>query len=300
MRNMVHRLNPIVILAGEYAQTLEALHYSPRSVDAYRKAVGHFATRCEKQDVSNITREDLEKYRAELLERGVKTSSVSVYMRGIRLFFKHLEARQVVFVNPAEGVGMIKEDRRLQPVPSEEEMRILLSQPDTTRPGGIRDRAFLETMYSSGARKQETLNMTVSCLDLENGRARITGKGNRQRVIPLGEQAVRWLKAWLEERKRLAGADSGDALWLAQKGTPMTSAHITQVLFQYSKAPGITSTINFHAIRRACASHMLSRGASPMAVQVLLGHATTKHLSRYLKVTNADIMQEYRKTRVGQ
>jgi integrase/recombinase XerD len=252
-------------------------------------------------DARSITRRDLEVYRGRLLDRGFKPASVSVYFQAIKLFFRYLEDEQRIFENPTKGLPPIRASRTLPPVPTEEEIRVLLDQPNVATPIGIRDRAILETMYSTGLRRQETLDLNVGSVKLEQGVIRVMGKGKRERMAPLGPGASQWLGRYLiEVRPHLAGTASGETLWLANNGKPLDSNGLEFVIRRYRKAPGITTHIALHAIRRACATHMLRRGASPVTIQMLLGHATMEHLGQYLRLSITDIRRVHEASRVGQ
>jgi len=300
MENLSHSGRSVEVVAREYIEELKALRYSAKTLEHYQRSLQDFVATVRKDDPCAITARDLEKYRGALLARGFKPASVLTYFQSVRLFFKHMEETQRIFVNPTAGLAPMKKSRELQPVPTEEEMRILLAQPDLTTRAGIRDRAMLETVYSAGVRRRELLDMTVSCLDLDNGRARIMGKGQRERMVPLGTEAVRWLRVYLQQvRNAEARVCSGDALWLAKRGLPMGYANPPQLLVRYSKAPGITTRIGLHSIRRACATHMLRHGASAGAIQLLLGHTDMRHLSQYLNVTISDLKNAHEESRLG-
>ena len=282
-------------------ESLRARRYSPRSIQTYGDAIRDMIASIGKSDVREIGRRDLERYRLSLVDRGFKPASVSVYFRASRLFFRHLEERQLIFENPAAGHPPIRSARTLQPVPTEEEMRILLAQPDVSTPVGLRDRAILETMYSAGIRRQETLDLKVGSVDLERGVVRVMGKGQRERMAPLGPAAVEWLVRYLAEaRPALAETSSGVALWLGKNGKPLSGAGLQDMLRAYRKVPDIVTLIGLHSIRRACATHMLRRGASPVTIQMLLGHADMKHLSQYLRLTISDLQCAHAASRVGQ
>jgi integrase/recombinase XerD len=301
MEEAVNNHNRVVIAAGAYLERLRIKRYSERSLMVYGKAIEDMRTHIAKEDVRTITHQDLEGYRSVLLERGFTVSSVVVYFQAIKLFFKYLEEQQLIFENPALGFTSIRVPDLLQPVPTEEEMRILLEQPKTNTLIGIRDKAILETMYSTGIRRQETVDMKVGSVNLEESTARIMGKGSRERVVPLGPMAVEWVRRYLTEvRPVLACENRGDALWLIMGGKPLNSTALQVTMWQYRKAPGITTPIGLHTIRRACATHMLRRGASPVTIQMLLGHATMEHLGKYLRLSIRDIKQAHEASRVGQ
>jgi integrase/recombinase XerD len=156
-------------------------------------------------------------------------------------------------------------------------------------------------MYSAGIRRQETLDLKVGSVDLERGVVRVMGKGQRERMAPLGPAAVEWLVRYLAEaRPALAETSSGVALWLGKNGKPLSGAGLQDMLRAYRKVPDIVTLIGLHSIRRACATHMLRRGASPVTIQMLLGHADMKHLSQYLRLTISDLQCAHAASRVGQ
>lgn len=301
MKNIGNRQCCVSSVAEEYLKGLRMKRYSERSIQTYRDAIRDVISRINKSDVRLISSHDLETYRAGLLKRGFKTSSVAVYFQAIKLFFRYLEERQLIFENPLTGMAPIRVPKLLQPVPSEDEMRILLEQPDINTPLGIRDRAILETMYSTGLRRQETASLNVNAVKLQEGLIRVMGKGQRERMVPLGPTAVEWLGHYLAGvRPGLANKSSGEALWLTLIGKPLDGNSLQYILRQYRKAPGITTPIGLHSIRRACATHMLRRGASPVTIQMLLGHADMKHLSQYLRLSITDLQRAHGASRVGQ
>ena len=301
MKNRAHNGSRISVLAAEYLDGLRVRRYSARSIEIYGRAIRDMIASMGKSDPREIGRRDLETYRLSLVERGFKPASVSVYFRAARMFFRYLEERQVIFVSPAAGLPPVRKARMLQPVPTEEEMRILLEQPDVSTPFGIRDRAILETIYSAGIRRQETADLKVGSVNWEQGVLRVMGKGQRERMAPLGPAAMSWTARYLAEvRPELSGSGSGDALWLAQNGRPLDGNALQGMMWRYRNAPGITTPIGLHSIRRACATHMLRRGASPVTIQMLLGHADMKHLSQYLRLSIADLQRAHGASRVGQ
>lgn len=291
----------IAVLADEYLESLRLRRYSPRSVAAYAGAIADMIAAIGKEEPRLVTARDLEAYRGKLQAQGFKPASVSLYLRAVRQFFRYLEERQLVFESPAAGLPPIRVRGICQPVPSEEEMRVLLAQPDVDTPLGLRNRALLETLYSTGLRRQELVGLRTGAVDLKEGVVRVMGKGRRERIVPLGPSAAAWVARYLAEvRPALAGAGSGDALWLAHNGRPLDGNALHAMLWRYRRALGILTPIGLHAIRRACATHMLRRGASPVTIQLLLGHATMEHLSQYLRLSIADLQRAHAASRVGQ
>ena len=248
-----------------------------------------------------ITRLDVEQYRQRLLERVFTDNSLAVYLQALRLFFRHLEENLCIFESPLAGLAALRRAKPLQPVPTEAEMAILLGAPDVTTPLGVRDRALLETVYSTGVRRQELLDLATGAVDLDAGRVRVLGKGSRERMLPLGAEAARWLRNYLRDvRPVLAERGAGTALWLTKCGRTLDASALQQVLRRYRTAPGILTPIGLHSIRRACATHMLRHGASPVTIQMLLGHADLSHMAAYLRLAGADVKAMHAASRVGQ
>ena len=173
-------------------------------------------------------------------------------------------------------------------------------QNDAAAPEGVRDRAMVELMYSTGVRLGELCALTIHSPDPANGTLRVMGKGRKERVVPLGRHAVRWLERWLREaRPALAMDVDTEALFLNIKGGgPMSAESIRHMLKEASGRVGIRRA-NPHAIRRACATHMLANGAHPVEIQHLLGHSTLASLGRYLLATVADLKRTHRKSKPG-
>ena len=291
-------------LAQEYLQSLRLRQYSPKSVATYGNVLTAFLEFAKTQGrarVADVTREDLETWRLVLVQRNFAPASLEVYLRTVRQFFAWLESRQLLFLNPAAGLVIPKPPRKLLPVPSEEAMTKLLSQPNVATSCGLRDRALLETGYSTGARREELERLTIFDADLDHGTLRVLGKGKKERVVPLGKQAVLWLTRYLREArpKLLKGHLDETALWIDLHGHALDYSAFQQILKRHSQAAGLEPSITPHALRRACVTHMLKRGAHPLELQLLLGHATLRTLSQYLRLTITELQEMHRKSKPG-
>jgi integrase/recombinase XerD len=187
------------------------------------------------------------------------------------------------------------------PVPTEAELARLLAQPDITQPVGIRDRALLEVAYGCGLRRGELVRLTIFDPDFQRGTLRVLGKGRKERIVPLGRQALHWLKRYLQHArpKLLGGRLNEEALWISGKHRPLGGMGMRQQLWEYSKRAQIKTLMCLHSLRRACATHMLRHGAHPVQIQMLLGHASLKHLSQYLEVTITDLRKTHRQSKPG-
>lgn len=276
--------------------------YSPRSLASYGNALNSFARYLAALGVLRIrevTFGHIEGYRLSLVEREFSPAAMELYIRTVRQFFKYLEDSQQLFVNPAAHVVIPHYARRLLPVPTAEEMAKVLLQPDTSTPVGLRDRAFLETAYTAGLRREELFRLDVFDPDCKAGTMRILGKGNKERVVPLGKKAVYWLRQYLETARPGLVKDLDDtALWISgTHGGRLGIEGINQLVARHGKAAGLTLSV--HAIRRACVTHMLQSGAHPVQLQMLLGHSGMNTLSQYLRVTVTDLKKMHARSKPG-
>lgn len=289
---------------GPYLDHLKTLKYSKKSINSYKQALGRFVSFLTAKDIArpaDVTSKDLDGYRLELVDQGYADQSISLYLRSVRGLFKYLEDTGQVFINPAASLIIPRVKEKLKPVPSQDDMASLLSQPDLSTPTGIRDRAIIETFYSTGVRLAELTAMNIYDADLKQGRVKVTGKASKQRVVPLGRKAVFWTDKYLRQvRARfLRKKPDQHALWLGFAGRRIHHLTVERMVSDYGRKAGIKHAVTPHALRRACATHMLRGGAHPVEIQMLLGHGSLRVLSRYLKVTIADMMKTHSKGKPG-
>lgn len=258
------------------------------------------AERPEKR-LQDLNAADMEKYQVHERKRDIAGATADCLIADNQKFFQFLEDTGKIFISPMAKTVIRWTPRRLKHVPSEEDMRKLLAAVDTTKPNGVRDRALLEVMYSTGARMGELLNMSVFDPDLDRGTVRVFGKGKKERTVPLGKHAVLWLKQYLKTArpKLLKDRIEVTALWVGTFCNPIKKSRVDQIVKAASDAAGLTPAASSHAVRRACATHMLRGGAHPVQIQMLLGHATLNTLSQYLQVTITDMQKMHQQSRVG-
>ncbi|MBF0433418.1 MAG: tyrosine-type recombinase/integrase [Fibrobacteria bacterium] len=285
-------------------KNLAAKNYSKQSISGYGNALkyfGRYLSESGTNQVSDVTYEHLCLYRQYLQEKGLALATVDVYLRSIRGLFNYLEKTGQIFLNPVDKLTTPNYKRGLMPVPSEKEVKLLLMQPDQATKTGIRDRAIIEMLYSSGARLSELTGMDTWHVNIRQGCARIFGKGKKERIVPLGKQAVLWIKIYLKDaRPQLRNIRLDErALWLGGRGGRLHPQIIQRLLQEYSLKAKISPTITVHSLRRACATHMLQNGAHPVQIQLLLGHATLETLGQYLEATIVDLHKMHKSSRPG-
>jgi len=289
-------------LAQDFLEAMAARNYSPASIVHYRMALTRLLKFLEERGRTRpqeVTVEDLEAYRLNLVEHEFADKTLHAYLRVVPQFFDCLEAGQVIFGNPAADFRLPRLAFRHAPVPEEDEIKRLLAHPDVSTPAGLRDRALLETAYATGARREELANLTLDRLNLAKQTARLFGKGRKERVVPLGKHATYWLERYLKEaRPQLLRGNQESAVWIgSQLGRKVLCVDLGQLISGIAKAANLK--ISPHALRRACATHMLRRGAHPMLIQELLGHTSGCTLKHYLRLSLDDLKQTLNRSKPG-
>ena len=286
-----------------YIERLRDLRFAPMTLKKKLFCIRIFLDWLGKDDtlLQDVTPQHIEKFLACQRGSGLAGATVDGLAGDLRKFFRYLEDTRKIFASPMANLKIHWTPKRLKPVPTEEEMLQLLAAPDTNGMFGLRDRALLETAYSTGARLSELLGMTIFDPDLDNGCVRIMGKGSKERIVPLGKQAVLWTRQYLKTSRPRLLKERIDvhALWLGSDGSPLHKSRLESIVSKYRAKSGIETPVSPHALRRACATHMLRGGAHPIQVQMLLGHATLNSLSQYLQVTIADMKKMHDHSKVG-
>lgn len=288
-------------LADRWLANLLVHGASPKTCAVYRNALDAFAARVGDTVIAaDVTAEDIVSWRGSLAARGLAASTLDVYLRTVRTWFGWLEKRGVLFVNPATGLVLPRVPRRLMPAPSVADISRLLAAPNVATPYGLRDRALLETAYATGARREELVTINLPAVELINGTLRVVGKGGNERMLPLTYAAVVWIERYLKNARSalLRGKPDESALWIDHHSGRLSSHGIAVIVRKHAAAVELQG-VTPHALRRACATHLLQGGAHPLAVKELLGHATVKHLAQYLRLTIAELKTTHACSRPG-
>jgi len=228
-----------------------------------------------------------------LLDRlGLSSRSIARNLSSIKMFHKFLVGEGILRFAPTENIEPPQRSKTLPEVLSQDEMEVILSQPNPVEPLGIRDKAILETMYATGMRVSEVITLKQSDVYREEEIVRVFGKGSKERLVPIGRSALEWIAKYVQEvRGRLTKNGSGrDALFLNARGKPLSRMAIWNIVSKYTAKSGIAKDVHPHTLRHSFATHLLEGGADLRAVQEMLGHsdiATTQiytHIDReYLK-----------------
>ncbi len=289
---------------GEYLAWVRSRQYSENTIRHFDYALRTFAfylTACSLTRLQDTNRQTIEDYHRHLLDNGLSLGTRENLMRAVRQFYRWLEKTGQVFADPTVDVRMPQRTPGLLVVPTEDEMRKLLAQPDITRPIGIRDRAMMEVAYGCGLRRSELGGLSIFDPDVRQGTLRVLGKGRKERIVPLGKQALYWIQQYLQHARPSLLKDRLDeqALWISKKCGRLDVFAIRQQVRLYTESAGIRTPMNLHSLRKACATHMLRNGAHPVQIQMLLGHADLRHLSQYLSVTVRDMKKAHNRSKPG-
>jgi len=284
---------------------LGAKRYSVQSVEKRRQDLRRFFLYLDDRNINrlqDVASEDLQGFHACLIDRGYKDTVIESGLRAVKLLFDFLQDDGTIFENPARRMKIPKSPVRIGTVLTEKEMKRLLAAPDLSTNVGIRDRAMMEVLYSTGIRRGELVGLAVHDVDLDRTTLRVRGKGNKVRLLPLGREAVKYVRLYLQHARPWLlqkQEDAPDELWLSRQGTPMALESVEHVTERHRKAARIDKPIGIHVFRRSCATHMLAHGAHPVVVAKLLGHATLSSLAHYLRTTITELKKTHAATVLG-
>ena len=231
------------------------------------------------------TRGDVDAFLAAQFRAKSKATSIQRRLSTLRRFYR-LHALRGALADPTLRVRSPKLPRRLPKYLSEPQVEALLDAPDTDTTLGLRDRAMLETVYATGLRVSELVGLRLAQLSFDAGVVRVLGKGSKERLVPLGEEAIAWLKRYLAQgRPRLAGETRGDAVFLTARHAPLTRQAFWHAIKRYAVIADIPAAkLSPHTLRHAFATHLLNHGADLRVVQLLLGHADITTTTIYTHV----------------
>jgi site-specific recombinase XerD len=280
-----------------YLESLRVRHYSPATVTSRNQSLSPFFARLQSSgvaDLREVTRQMIQDYRLELMRRH-SVGTVRVIFAGLRHFFAWLEGTDAILLNPTGDVPLPKSEPRLpKRILKPSEVRKLMASPDQS-PQGLRDRAILELFYSSGIRREEMARLTVADVDIKNGFVRVKGKGNKERIVPIGQTACEAVARYLKEARALwlkVRLNPGwtDALWLAplQPHGPIHKGAFDLILERHALRV-LGRRVSPHVWRHTFATHLVSNGANIVYVQRLLGHRSLKTTDIYTRVTVPDL-----------
>ena len=260
------------------------------TVSAYSKDLSKFTEFLADQGITSfgeVKTQDVTGFMSELRSKGLKERSVARFLAALRSFFRFLIEEEMIKTNPLALVDSPRAGAPLPKIVSPENVDRLMAAPDKNSDKGLRDAAMLELLYASGLRVSELVNLKVDDLHLTDGYVRVLGKGDKERLVPIGESAKRSLQQYMSEvRSSLLGAYRSRFMFISRKGNPLTRQGFWKMIKQYALKAGLTGSISPHTLRHSFATHMLANGADLRAVQAMLGHAdiSTTQIYTHLEI----------------
>jgi len=262
---------------------------SKNTIDAYSHGLRRFLGYLRKKgikEISGVGKYDIRGFMLALKAQGLATRSVVRNLVVLRSFFNFLNQEGVLKTNPVSEVDSPKLDRKLPEIMTLQEVERLLEQPDLRTPLGIRDRTMLEVLYATGVRVSELVLLPLSQIDLEGGYVLVYGKGSKERIVPLGKEAMRWVAIYLQRvRPGLLKQRESPFLFVSGWGRGLSRQRFWKILKTYGLRAGIRKRITPHLLRHSFASHLLEGGADLRSVQMMLGHADISTTQIYTHVT---------------
>jgi len=271
---------------------------SPHTLAAYRRDLSGFTTFLARRgrSVGAVRLGDLSEYLAELRRRGLGARSAARHLSAVRGLYRFLLAAGEIRRDPTEHLESPRPPRRLPRTLSVEDAAALVESPDLSAPEGLRDRAMLELLYASGLRASECLALRLEDLNIAAGYVTATGKGNRQRLVPVGAQALKWVERYAAtSRPALVKRGDPRALFVNRYGRPLSRQALWMMIKRAGRRAGVRSTVSPHTLRHSFASHLLERGADLRSVQAMLGHADIATTQIYTHLPSSAVRAMYRK-----
>jgi len=272
---------------------------APNTLESYARDLSQLAAYVEKRGLllETLDRRDLEAFVRAQVASGLASRSIARLVACVRGFYKFATVEHKLPKNPAEDLQSPRAWASLPKFLSLEEVDRLLAQPDVTTPRGLRDKALIEVLYATGLRVSELIGLRAGDLNLEDGYLTCIGKGNKQRMVPLGQEAIDWVRRYLREG-RAALLKKKSSPWLfvnARDGGSLSRVGFWKVLKAYGIAAGISRELSPHVLRHSFATHLLDRGADLRMIQVMLGHADLSTTQIYTHVLEARLRSVYDK-----
>ncbi len=273
---------------------------SANTISAYKRDLLKFDefARKRKLTLESVGRDDLVDFLAGLYRLKLESRTVARQLVTLRNFFRFAQIQELIPEDPSINLESPKIRRHLPGYLRLEEVEKLLEQPDSKTPMGLRDRAMLEVLYSTGLRVSELTSLGVNDLDTKVGCVRCIGKGDKERIVPVGKKALGMVDKYLREGRpqllRNAKASSGPALFINRRGVALSRVGVWKILSAYGRRAGLRVALTPHMLRHSFATHLLERGADLRSVQLMLGHADISTTQIYTHVVEERLKQIYK------
>ena len=265
------------------------------TLEAYRRDLSQFATWLEAQHrkaLISADQADIQSYLGYQFRKKTRATSVARLLSALKRFYRYCLRQGRIRADPTLKIDSPKLPRGLPKSLTEEDVENLLAAPRAEKTLGLRDKAMLETLYASGLRVSELVKLKLGQVSQDMGVVRVVGKGSKERLVPLGEEAIAWIRQYLKEaRPELLGGRAAGDLFVTTRGAAMTRQMFWHLLRRYAAQAGLKKSISPHTLRHAFATHLLNHGADLRVVQLLLGHSDISTTQIYTHVARERLKQ---------
>ena len=269
---------------------------SQNTLNAYRQDLSNFSDWLNPVYLEKANKINLLDYLAYRLKQGYSSRSTARSLSSLRAFYAYLLSKSLIIENPTSKIQSPKLGHSLPKVLSEEDVEKLINAPNTKDPIGLRDRAMLELLYACGLRISELINLDVLNLNIRQGVVKVLGKGGKERLVPIGDQALDWISNYLTYGREQLINDNKKSpyLFLSNRGTGMTRQAFWYRIKLYANKSGVDRSLSPHTLRHAFATHLLNHGADLRTVQLLLGHTSLSTTQIYTEVARHRMKELHR------
>jgi len=284
-----------VTIDGYLAYLRDVRRMSPNTVESYARDLAALAAFAEKRqlDPAALDRRELEAFVRGLMASGLSPRSTARAVACVRGFYKFLAVEQRRESSPADDLRAPRAWAALPKFLDLDEVDRLLAQPDVAKPRGLRDKALISVLYATGLRVSELISLKSTNLHLREGYLTCVGKGDKERIVPIGQEAADWVQKYLAEGRPKLVPKSSPWLFVNARGGPLSRVGFWKLLKEYGLKAGITRNISPHVLRHSFATHLLDRGADLRAIQMMLGHADLSTTQIYTHVLEARLRSVY-------
>jgi integrase/recombinase XerD len=269
------------------------------TLESYRRDLSQFAAWLKARHDSDLVAADnasIQSYLGHLFQKKTRATSAARFLSSVKRFYRYCLRQGRIKTDPTLRIDSPKLPRSLPKSLTEEDVESLLAAPDVEQPLGLRDKAMLETIYASGLRVSELVALKFGQVSQDMGVVRVIGKGSKERLVPLGEEALAWIRRYVgEARPRLLAGRASDDLFITARGAAMTRQMFWHLLRRHALKAGLRKPISPHTLRHAFATHLLNHGADLRVVQMLLGHSDISTTQIYTHVARERLKQLHAK-----
>jgi integrase/recombinase XerD len=269
---------------------------SKNTLTAYASDLTIFANGLAGKNLLDVTRTDISDFMAYRHDEGVSKRSLARTLSSLRRFYGYYIRENFISTDPTSLIEIPRIGQKLPTSLSERDVELLLSGPEISNMLGYRDKTMLETLYATGLRVSELVNLKFEQVNFRQGWVKIIGKGDKERLVPIGEEAMSWLENYISDsRKTLLGGRQCDYLFVTNRANAMTRQAFWHIIKRYAKKVGVDKTLSPHTLRHAFATHLLNYGADLRVVQLLLGHSNLSTTQIYTHIARERLKELHAK-----